>query len=94
MGFLVWLVIGVVAALVTRRLLTLASPSRAAVPIAAVPVGSVIGGFVHDMILRGDSVMNFRGPTVLGAIIGSLVMIAILVAMGWTTTSTDTRHPQ
>lgn len=93
MGFLAWLVIGIVAALAARKLLTLVLPDRAAVPVAAVPVGSVIGGFVHDLILRGDSVMNFRGPTVLGAIVGSLVMIAILVAMGWTTTSTDRQDP-
>lgn len=92
MGFMVWLVIGIVVAFAARRLLTLVLPNRAAVPVAGVPVGSVIGGFVHDIILRGDSVMNFRGPTVLGAIIGSVVIIAILVATGWTT-STDRRRP-
>ncbi len=93
MGLLAWLVIGIIVGLVARKVLTVVLPDRAAVPIAAVPVGSVIGGFVNDMALRGDSVMNFRGPTVLGAIIGSLVMIAILVAIGWTKPSTDGRRP-
>lgn len=82
MGFLAWLATGVVLAIVARligqsRLLPNGAPNG-----AAGPLGAVLGGFIADLVLRGDSVMNFRGPTLIGAVIGGIVMIVIFSIAG------------
>jgi hypothetical protein len=43
------------------------------------------GGFVHDLTIRGDSVVDLKGPTLIGATIGSMLVLAAAYAVGWTT---------
>ncbi|HEX5013260.1 MAG TPA: hypothetical protein VFV72_03800 [Candidatus Limnocylindrales bacterium] len=84
MGFAAWILTGIVvggiAKLLARSpLLEGATPSLIVSTLAA-----LLGGFVADLFIHGDAaVANFRGPSVIGAVAGSLVALAITIAIGW-----------
>ena len=83
MGFLAWFTIGcIVAAAVHAAGPTRLAP-RGAPTFVAATLGAVIGGFVADVMLRGDSVMNFHGPTAIGALAGAIVMIGLFSLGTW-----------
>jgi hypothetical protein len=78
MGVLAWLVTGTIVAVAVRaaagaRLIPAGSGS-----LLAGAAGGLLGGFISDLTIRGDSVMNFRGPTLIGAIVGSTILVALV----------------
>ncbi len=91
MGALAWSAIGFLMVYVARYAVHRLRLDGGMPSLGAGWVGAVLGGFLADLSLAGDSVMNFRGPTVLGAVIGATILIAITYRMGWTTRSR--RHP-
>lgn len=91
MGALAWSAIGFLAVYLARSAVRRLQLEGGMPSLGAGWVGAVVGGFLADLSLAGDSVMNFQGPTVLGAAIGAVVLIAITYRAGWTTTSR--RHP-
>ena len=83
MGALVWVFVAIGVAVASRVLWRYVPGDRPAPSMAAAILGGVLGGFVHDLILRGDSVMNFRGPTVIGAVVGAVILLGVAVLIGW-----------
>lgn len=84
MGVLVWLLVAIIVAVASRVLWRYVPGDRPAPSMAAAILGGILGGFVHDLILRGDSVMNFRGPTVIGAVVGAVLLLVVAALIGWT----------
>ena len=68
MGFLIWLGAGV-AFWAAARLLLGRTGVGPAPGLAASVLAAVMGGYIGDLMLRGDSVLHFRGPTLLGAVL-------------------------
>ncbi len=77
MGFIVWIVVGIITAAAIR---VVAGTQRRASwrPNTTVALlGAIAGGYFADLVYRGDSVANFRGPTVIGALVGALLFLAV-----------------
>ena len=84
MGFLVWLIAGVLVGVVVRQGVRIRRPDGRSAPLSAGAVGGLVGGYVADLILKGDAVAHFRGPSVIGAVVGALILVGLFVLVGWT----------
>ena len=89
MGALAWSAVGLLTVFAARGVIHRFHLSGGMPPLSAGWIGGVLGGFLADMSLIGDSVLHFRGPTVLGAVLGAAVLITITYLVGWTTASRD-----
>ena len=85
MGILAWLIIGGVAGYVAGR--QLSADGTAGGGVVPGILGAALGGFLVDLMLRGDSVMNFNAVTLIGAVVG-----AVLLAAAWVLTNRRTAH--
>jgi uncharacterized membrane protein YeaQ/YmgE (transglycosylase-associated protein family) len=94
MGFLVWLIAGVLVGVVVRQAVRIRKPDGHSAPLSAGAVGGLVGGYIADLFHKGDAVAHFRGPSVIGAIIGALILLGVFVLVGWTArTEDDGREP-
>ena len=92
MGFLVWLIAGVLVGVVVRQAVRIRRPERGSPPLSAGAVGGLVGGYIADLVLKGDAVAHFRGPSVIGAIIGALILLGLFALVGWTARTNDDRR--
>jgi uncharacterized membrane protein YeaQ/YmgE (transglycosylase-associated protein family) len=92
-GIAAWLLVGLLVALGARLVAKAARWDRGLPPISAGILGSVLGGFVHDLTIRGDSVLALRGPSLAGSAIGAVLLLAVAYALGWTS-SVSRRNEQ
>jgi uncharacterized membrane protein YeaQ/YmgE (transglycosylase-associated protein family) len=93
MGFLVWLILGLLVAVIVRQVGRIWRPDRGSVPLSAGAVGGLIGGYIADLFMKGDAVAHFRGPSAGGAILGALVLLGVFILIGWTAEPRDHRPP-
>lgn len=77
MGAFVWLAVGILVAILLREVARRLGSSIRPSAIAAV-VGALVGGFAGDLLLRGDSVGEFRGPTTVGAVVGAALLVGVV----------------
>lgn len=84
MGFLVWLIVGLLVAVIVRQVGRTWRPDSGSVPLSAGAVGGLIGGYVADLFMKGDAVAHFHGPSAGGAILGALILLGLFMLIGWT----------
>ena len=79
MSIIVWLLIGLVAGLIARALV----PGRDRLGLGGTLllglVGSVVGGFLGDMLTAGDQ--DFSPAGIIGSIVGAVIALLIYRAM-------------
>jgi uncharacterized membrane protein YeaQ/YmgE (transglycosylase-associated protein family) len=83
MGVFVWIAVGLISALLLRLALRLSHHAGWKPNLGLAVLGAVLGGFAIDLTVRGDSVVHFRGPSFAGAVIGTVVILAISFAIVW-----------
>jgi uncharacterized membrane protein YeaQ/YmgE (transglycosylase-associated protein family) len=76
MGIALWTLTGIVVWAQARLIVALQPERHWGPSVGLALLGAIIGGFLSDLIVHGDSVMNFRGPTLIGAIVGAIVALA------------------
>ena len=77
MGLMLWIVVGTSIAVVGKVAASSPRWPFGSPSLLVTLGGAVVGGFLVDLAVRGDSVMHFKGPTLIGAIVGSLVVWAL-----------------
>jgi hypothetical protein len=75
MGLLLWVAAGLALVGLIRAATRLVNRPRWKPSLAVALIGAVGGGYVVDLLLRGDSVIHFRGPTFAGAVAGTLLLL-------------------
>jgi uncharacterized membrane protein YeaQ/YmgE (transglycosylase-associated protein family) len=79
MGWIAWILIGLVAGLIARALV----PGRQKLSLGGTLVlgliGSVIGGFLGDMLMEGNQ--DFSPAGLLGSIVGAIIALLIYRSM-------------
>lgn len=87
MGFLIWLGAGLVVWAAVRLLLGRPGADTRAPGLTTSLLAAILGGYLGDLMLRGDSVLHFRGPTLIGAVMGVLVLMVVENGVAWATRS-------
>lgn len=82
MGVLLWIVTGLAAVAIVRWTVHVIERNPWNPAIGTSLLGAVLGGFAVDLVMRGDSVMNFRGPTLVGAVAGALLFLGVSYLVG------------
>lgn len=72
---IVWLLIGLVAGLLARFLVPGRDPMGIGATLVLGLIGSVIGGFLGDLITSGDQ--DFSPAGIIGSIIGAIIALLI-----------------
>lgn len=76
MGFISWIVLGLVAGFLAKLIMPGKDPGGIIVTMGIGIVGAVIGGFVSTLIGLG-SVSGLNIASVVIAVVGSLILLAI-----------------
>ena len=76
MGFISWIVLGLVAGFLAKLIMPGKDPGDIIVTMGIGIVGAVIGGFVSTLIGLG-SVSGLNIASVVIAVVGSLILLAI-----------------
>jgi uncharacterized membrane protein YeaQ/YmgE (transglycosylase-associated protein family) len=95
MGLLVWLSVGMLLAVIGKALARwdLTGPVSLGPPsLLAAVGGAVLGGFLVDMTVRGDSVTHLNPVTVVGAVVGTLLVLILAELLRSRPETTDRRH--
>lgn len=77
MGFLIWMFAAILLWALARLFIWVRPHDGWTPNVGLALLGGVLGGFVFDLGLRGDSAMNFRGPTLIGAVVGTLALLIV-----------------
>lgn len=80
MGFIAWIVLGALAGWIASKVMNTDAEQGAIANILIGIVGAVIGGFLFSMF-GGSGINGFNVYSLLVALIGSIVLIAILKAL-------------
>lgn len=78
MGILIWLLVGLVAGAIARLLVPGRDPMGCLGTLALGLAGSLIGGFLGNLIFDNDFRISAAG--VIGSIIGAVILLLILRA--------------
>jgi uncharacterized membrane protein YeaQ/YmgE (transglycosylase-associated protein family) len=92
MGVIAWLLTGLLITAAARVLVRHVQGVRGTPTIGMGMLGAVLGGFGADLARVGDSVMAFRGPTLIGAAIGSILLLFLAYRLGWNAQDTPPPH--
>ncbi|HXV72099.1 MAG TPA: GlsB/YeaQ/YmgE family stress response membrane protein [Acidimicrobiia bacterium] len=79
MGFLVWLIVGLIAGAIARLLVPGEDPMGWLGTLVLGLVGSLVGGFLGNLIFDGDFDVSAAG--VVGSIIGAILALLAYRAM-------------
>ena len=75
MGIVVWLIIGLVAGALARLLVPGRDPMGFLGTLLLGLVGSLVGGFLGDLLTEGDQTLDPAG--IIGSIIGAIIALLI-----------------
>ena len=86
MGIIMWIVIGITLAVIGKAIAR--ARQWTTEPSLLVGIGAaVLGGFLVDIAVRGDSVIHFKGPTLIGAVTATVIVFGLShLADQWRTT--------
>ena len=76
MGILAWIAIGIMIPVAGRLMARALDWHRDPPGIGAGLAGSILGGFLTDLTIRGDSVLNLNATTLVGALLGAVLVLA------------------
>lgn len=76
MGWLVWIVLGLVAGIIAKLIMPGRDPGGFIVTIILGIVGALVGGFISTRLGFGD-VTGFNLPSIIIAVLGSIVLLII-----------------
>jgi uncharacterized membrane protein YeaQ/YmgE (transglycosylase-associated protein family) len=76
MGWLIWIVLGLVAGVIAKFIMPGRDPGGFIVTIILGIVGAVVGGFISTKLGFGD-VTGFNLPSVIIAILGAMLLLFI-----------------
>jgi uncharacterized membrane protein YeaQ/YmgE (transglycosylase-associated protein family) len=79
MGIIVWLLVGLVAGLIARAVVPGPDPMSWVGTMLLGLVGSLVGGFIGDALMKGDQ--RFSPAGLIGSIIGAVVVLVVWRAM-------------
>jgi len=76
MGWLIWIVLGLVAGIIAKMIMPGRDPGGFIVTIVLGIVGAVVGGFISTKLGFGD-VTGFNLPSILIAVLGAMLLLFI-----------------
>jgi uncharacterized membrane protein YeaQ/YmgE (transglycosylase-associated protein family) len=76
MGWLIWIVLGLVAGLIAKLIMPGRDPGGFIVTIILGIVGALVGGFISTKLGFGD-VTGFNLPSIVIAVLGSILLLII-----------------
>ena len=77
MGFLTWILVGLVAGLLGKIAMPGPDPGGVIMTVIVGIAGAVIGGLVVNQLLGGPGVTGFNLPSILVATLGSIILLAL-----------------
>lgn len=80
MGWLVWIVLGLIAGIVAKFLMPGRDPGGFIVTIIIGIVGALLGGFISSRLGYGD-VTGINIPSIIIAVLGSILLLIIYRAV-------------
>lgn len=78
MEILTWIIVGALAGWIASMIMNTNAEQGALANIVVGIIGAFIGGFVVRMLTGNDTVSGFNLATILTAILGSVILLAIL----------------
>ncbi len=81
MSIIAWIVVGLIAGWLAGLIMRGGGYGIIGDIIVGI-VGAIIGGFLAGLILGGDYTTGINLPTIIVAVIGAIILIAILRAFG------------
>ena len=76
MGWLIWIVLGLVAGIIAKMIMPGRDPGGFIVTIVLGSVGALVGGFISTKLGFGD-VTGFDLPSILIAVLGAMLLLFI-----------------
>ncbi|HEY1382263.1 MAG TPA: GlsB/YeaQ/YmgE family stress response membrane protein [Dongiaceae bacterium] len=76
MGWLIWIVLGLVAGIIAKLIMPGRDPGGFIVTIILGIVGALVGGFISTRLGFGD-VTGFNLPSILIAVLGAILLLII-----------------
>jgi uncharacterized membrane protein YeaQ/YmgE (transglycosylase-associated protein family) len=76
MGWLIWIVLGLVAGVIAKLIMPGRDPGGFIVTIILGIVGALVGGFISTKLGFGD-VTGFNLPSIVIAVLGSILLLII-----------------
>ena len=76
MGWLIWIVLGLVAGIIAKMIMPGRDPGGFIVTIILGIVGALVGGFISTKLGFGD-VTGFNLPSILIAVLGAMLLLFI-----------------
>jgi uncharacterized membrane protein YeaQ/YmgE (transglycosylase-associated protein family) len=76
MGWLVWIILGLVAGIIAKLIMPGRDPGGFIVTIILGIVGALVGGFISTKLGFGD-VTGFNLPSILIAVLGAILLLII-----------------
>jgi uncharacterized membrane protein YeaQ/YmgE (transglycosylase-associated protein family) len=80
MGIISWIIIGALAGWIASMIMDTNEEQGAFGNIIVGVLGAIIGGWVLDLFMSGNHVSGFNIGTLLTAILGSVILLAIVKA--------------
>lgn len=80
MGWLVWIVLGLIAGIIAKFLMPGRDPGGFIVTIIIGIVGALLGGFISSRLGYGD-VTGINIPSIIIAVLGSILLLIIYRAV-------------
>ncbi len=76
MGWLIWIILGLVAGILAKWIMPGRDPGGFIVTIILGIIGALIGGFISTRLGFGD-VTGFNLPSIVIAVLGSIVLLLV-----------------
>lgn len=77
MGILTWIIFGLIAGAIAKLIMPGRDPGGCIVTMLIGVAGAFLGGFLYESFLGGSSYMQFDVGSMLVAIVGALIILAI-----------------
>jgi uncharacterized membrane protein YeaQ/YmgE (transglycosylase-associated protein family) len=81
MSIIAWIIIGALAGWIASMIMNTNEEQGAVGNIVVGIIGALIGGFVVHALTGNDSISGFNISTILTAILGSVILLAIVKAI-------------
>ena len=77
MGILTWIIFGLIAGAIAKLIMPGRDPGGCIVTMLIGVAGAFLGGFLYEQFIGGSSYMQFDVGSMLVAIVGALIILAI-----------------
>lgn len=77
MNILVWIIFGLIAGALAKLIMPGRDPGGCIVTMLIGVAGAFLGGFLHAQFLGGSGYMQFNVTSMIVAIVGALIILAI-----------------